>query len=104
MNKQIDNHARTVTVTYQKSFAAIGVCCGLILFFGSPLMLFMFQDLLSSHGRTWFESLPGWMAPTMMCIGMGGGVLTILVSVVFGLLIPLKVARDYGGVDREKVD
>ena len=80
------------TVIYGKYFALIGIVGGLAMVFGTPGILLLFHDGLGDSA--WVESMPSWTAPTVLCIGMGGGVLITLVSVCFGLLIPSRVIRE----------
>jgi len=85
---------RRTTVVYGKVFAIIGVVAGLSLVFGTPGVLLLFHQGLGSGSREWVESLPRWTAPTMLCVGMGGGVLITIFSACFGLLIPSRVIRE----------
>jgi hypothetical protein len=82
------------TVIYGKVFALIGVLAGLALVFGTPGVLLLFHQGLNSGSRKWVESMPDWTAPTMLCIGMGGGVLLMVISACFGLLLPSRVIRE----------
>lgn len=90
-----DAAGRTIVI-YGKFFAFIGVVGGLAMVFGTPGVLLLFHQGLDSTGREWVESLPSWTAPTMLCIGMGGGVLLTMLSACFGLLIPSRVIREGG--------
>jgi hypothetical protein len=85
---------RRTTVVYGKVFAFIGIFAGLAMVFGTPGVLLLFHQGLDSSSREWVESLPRWTAPTMLCIGMGGGVLISVFSACFGLLIPSRVIRE----------
>jgi hypothetical protein len=84
----------TTTLVYKKYFAALGVICGLALFFGTPPLVLQFHEgFQSSYGQKWVESFPHWVASSMLLLGMGGGVVTILASCLFGVLIPSQVIR-----------
>ena len=85
---------RRTTVVYGKLFALLGILGGLAMFFGTPGILLLFHQGLGDDSRTWVESMPDWVAPTALCIGMGGGALTTLISAGFGLLIPSRVIRE----------
>jgi len=85
---------RRTTVVYGKVFAFIGIVAGLAMVFGTPGVVMLFHQGLDSSSREWVESLPRWTVPTMLCIGMGGGVLISVFSACFGLLIPSRVIRE----------
>ena len=85
---------RRTTVIYGKFFAVIGVVAGLAMVFGTPGILLAIHQGLDSESREWLESMPSWTAPTVLCIGMGGGVLLTLFSACLGLLIPSRVIRE----------
>lgn len=87
---------RQTTIIYGKFLAFIGIFGGIALVFGTPGVLLLFHQGLGSASQQWVESMPGWAAPTMLCIGMGGGVLITLVSACFGMLIPARVIRETG--------
>ena len=79
---------RRTTIVYGKFFAFIGIVGGLAMVFGTPGVLLLFHQGLGSASQEWVESMPGWAAPTALCIGMGGGTLIAVLSTCFGLLIP----------------
>jgi hypothetical protein len=86
---------RTTALVYEKSFARAGMLCGVVLLLGSPFFVLLFHMAVeSAKAGLWEQLFPHWLAPTMLCIGMIGGVLTILLSVLFGLLIPSRVTRE----------
>jgi hypothetical protein len=87
---------RRTTVIYGKYFALIGIVVGLAMAFGTPGILLLFHEGSGAGSREWVESMPSWTAPAALCIGMGGGVLTTLLSTCFGLLIPDRVIREGG--------
>ena len=87
---------RRTTVIYGKFFAFIGIVAGLAMVFGTPGILLAIHQGAERGSREWLESMPSWTAPTLLCIGMGGGVLITLFSVCFGLLIPSRVIREGG--------
>ena len=75
------------SLVYGKFSAFLGVAAGLALVFGTPVIVTFFHD----ENSEWVESLPEWTVPIMLFIGMGGGVLVILLSALFGMLIPSRV-------------
>jgi hypothetical protein len=85
------------TLIYGKLFALLGLICGAAMVFGTPGVVLLFHQGLDSQSREWVESLPDWTAPTMLCIGMGGGAVTVVLSALFGLLIPSRVVREGSG-------
>ena len=87
---------RRTTVVYSKFFAFMGIVGGLAMVFGTPGVLLLFHQGLDHASREWVESMPAWTAPTVLCIGMGGGALITVFSACFGLLIPSRVIRDGG--------
>jgi hypothetical protein len=93
--------SRTTALVYEKSFAARGMICGVLVLLGSPFFVLLFHETVeATRGGLWVRIFPDWVAPAMLCIGMIGGVLTILLSVLFGLLIPSRVTReDTAGVE-----
>ena len=83
------------TLYYKKRFAVLGAICGIVLFFGTPPLVLQFHvGFGSNYSRQWVESMPDWIAPTMLVIGMGGGVLMILLSALAAVLIPSQVTRE----------
>ncbi len=89
----VDN--RTTALVYEKSFASRGMICGVLMLLGSPFFVLLFHETVeSAKAGLWIKLFPEWLAPAMLCIGMVGGVLTILLSVLFGLLIPSRVTRE----------
>jgi hypothetical protein len=96
----------STTLVYKKYFAAVGVACGLILFFATPPLVLQFHvGFDGNYSRRWVESLPTWVASSMLLIGMGGGVLIILLSALFGVLIPSRVTRErIADADKKPVD
>lgn len=95
-------HKQTTTLYYGKFFALLGVLCGCAMLGGTPAIVTLYHESTSSYGREWVESLPSWTIPTMLCIGMGGGVLTIVLSALFGILIPSRVVREVTADDSEE--
>ncbi|MEM6470501.1 MAG: hypothetical protein AAF802_13175 [Planctomycetota bacterium] len=92
MNKKTKPNSQTrSTVVYGKFFAFLGVLAGLLLAFGTPG--FLLANIHDREIRELVESLPTWAIPTLLCIGIGGGVVVVAMSVAFGLLIPSKVTR-----------
>ncbi len=88
-------NSRTTALIYEKSFALRGMICGVLLLLGSPFFVLLFHETVeSAKAGLWTKLFPDWLAPAMLCIGMVGGVLTILLSVLFGLLIPSRVTRE----------
>lgn len=87
---------RTTALVYEKSFATRGMICGVLILLGSPFFVLLFYQTVESAARPglWTQLFPDWVAPAMICIGMVGGVVTILLSVLFGLLIPSRVTRE----------
>jgi len=87
--------SRTTALVYEKAFAVRGMICGVLMLVGSPFFVLLFHEVVDSVGKPdlWEAMFPGWVAATMLCIGMVGGVLTVLLSVLFGLLIPSRVTR-----------
>jgi hypothetical protein len=87
--------SRTTALVYEKAFAIRGMACGVLMLLGSPFFVLAFHETVDAVGKPdlWAKMFPDWLAATMLCIGMVGGVLTILLSVLFGLLIPSRVTR-----------
>jgi len=87
---------RTTALFYEKAFAVRGMICGVLMLLGSPFFVLLFHEVVDSVGKPdlWEAMFPDWVAATMLCIGLVGGVLTILLSVLFGLLIPSRVTRE----------
>ncbi len=83
---------RTKALVYEKKFAYRGMLVGLLLFFGSPFFVLMVHS--SFNPRDWDKLFEPWIGTAMICTGMGGGVLVIVASVLFGLLIPSRVTQD----------
>jgi len=93
MNKKTKSSGqRRSTIVYGKFFAFLGVMAGLLLAFGTPG--FLLANVHDQKIREMIESMPTWAVPTLLCIGMGGGVIVILISIAFAMLIPSKVIRD----------
>ena len=88
--------SRTTALVYEKAFAVRGMICGVLMLLGSPFFVLLFHEVVDSVGKPdlWAKMFPDWVAATMLCIGMVGGVLTIVLSVLFGLLIPSRVTRE----------
>jgi len=84
------------TLVYGKIFALLGLICGAAMVFGTPGLVLLFHQGMGRHSTDWVESMPAWTAPTMLCIGMGGGVVTVVLSALFGVLIPSRVVREGG--------
>ncbi len=86
--------SRTTALVYEKSFAFRGMICGVLILVGSPFFVLLFRWVVdSARYDLWDKMFPDWLATAMLCTGMVGGVLTILLSVLFGLLIPSRVTR-----------
>lgn len=86
--------SRTTALVYEKSFAFRGMICGVLMVVGSPFFVLLFHWVVeSARYGLWKAMFPDWLATAMLCTGMVGGVLTILLSVLFGLLIPSRVTR-----------
>jgi nitrate reductase gamma subunit len=87
--------SRSTALVYEKSFAFRGMICGVLMLVGSPFFVLLFHRTVNSVGKydLWDAMFPDWLATAMLCTGMVGGVLTILLSVLFGLLIPSRVTR-----------
>jgi len=97
--------SRTTALVYEKSLARVGILCGIIVLFGSPFFVLLFHMTVeAAKGGLWKQLFPEWLAPVMLCISMAGGVLTILLSVLFGLLIPSRVSRDSGTDPKRAAD
>ena len=88
--------SRTTALVYEKSLAVRGMICGVLMLLGSPFFVLAFHETVDSVGKPnlWSAMFPDWVAAAMLCIGMVGGVLTIVLSVLFGLLIPSRVTRE----------
>ncbi len=88
--------SRTTALVYEKSLAVRGMICGVLMLLGSPFFVLAFHETVDSVGKPnlWAAMFPDWVAAAMLCIGMVGGVLTIVLSVLFGLLIPSRVTRE----------
>jgi hypothetical protein len=108
MNQKTDSERKSkgkqrTTLVYGKRFAFLGLVCGIVLVFGTPGAILIFNQGLGPYDLGWLES-PSWIIPTMLCIAMGGGVLTIVLSVLFGVLIPSRIVRESSaGEDHEPV-
>jgi hypothetical protein len=87
--------SRTTALVYEKSFAIRGMICGVLMLLGTPFFVLAFHEAVDAVGKPnlWAMMFPDWLAAIMLCIGMVGGVLTIVLSVLFGLLIPSRVTR-----------
>lgn len=90
---------RTTALVYEKALAVRGMICGVLMLVGSPFFVLAFHETVDSVGKPdlWVAMFPDWVAAAMLCIGMVGGVLTIVLSVLFGLLIPSRVTRESAG-------
>lgn len=95
MNKKTKSSGqRRSTVVYGKFFAFLGVLSGLLLAFGTPG--FLVANVHDQQMRELIESMPPWAVHTLLCIGMGGGVFVVVISIAFAMLIPSKVIREGG--------
>jgi hypothetical protein len=96
--------SRTTALVYEKSFASRGMICGVLVLLGSPFFVLLFHlSVESAKAGLWTKLFPDWLASAMLCIGMVGGALTILLSVLFGLLIPSRVTRE-GTADADRAE
>ncbi len=92
--KNVVSVAPTTTLVYKKYFALLGLIAGLVLFFGTPPLVLQYHEgFQSNYNRQWVESLPDWVAASMLLLGMAGGVVIILVSSLLGMFIPSHVIR-----------
>lgn len=95
----------TTTLVYKKRFAVLGIVCGFVLFFGTPFMVFVLFDELLRFEHRWkriLDALPPWLVPAMLLVGMVAGLLTILLSALFCIVIPSTITRGPAPRDAER--